>query len=127
MEETYSVAHKVHIMLYGPIFFFFLEISISAIAYIEVLNTVVKPWIERVTQRMPYMLQKDAAPSHMAQMTKDYVISNMWPSSFSEYLKLLHLWGRPTIKSTASQYQKPIESHFCEHNQHDWEPTDPKM
>ena len=59
----------------------------SAEANDEVLETVVKPWIEGVSQWRPDVFQKDSAPTQTPHVTQqwlsdnfhDQVVPNMWP------------------------------------------------
>lgn len=85
-----------------PPYFFPQGLRVNAAAYIEVLETVVKPWIDSMRSERPYVFQQDSAPSHKAMTTQDWmaenlhdhITPNMWPPS-SPDLNLLdyYVWG----------------------------------
>ena len=62
-------------------------IRLNSDAYMELLNTVVKPWITRVANGRPYVWQQDSAPCHTSGKNKkwlsanvyNYTCSNIWP------------------------------------------------
>jgi DDE superfamily endonuclease len=71
-----------------PLYFFQEGPRVNSAAYIEVSDTVVKPWIDRVRNGMTYIFQQESAPSHEAQNTQewladhfyDHITPNLWPS-----------------------------------------------
>ena len=74
----------------------------NAAAYIEVLEAVVKPWIDSVRGERPYVFQQDSAPSHKAMTTQDWmsenlhdhITPNMWPPSSPDLNPLdYYVWG----------------------------------
>ncbi|XP_046868909.1 uncharacterized protein LOC124461437 [Drosophila willistoni] len=93
------VSNKGHVM---PPHFFSQGLRVNSAAYIEVLETVVKPWIESVCGDSPYIFQQYYAPSHKAMATQDWmaenfhdhITPNLWPPS-SPDLNLLdyYVWG----------------------------------
>lgn len=78
------VSSEGHVM---PPYIFSQGLRVNAAGYIEVLKTVVKPWIDKVCKGRPYVFQQDSAPSHRASITQDWlsenfydhVTPNMWP------------------------------------------------
>ena len=65
-----------------PPHFFLQGARVNAVAYTDVLNTVVKPWITAVARGRPYVFQQDSAPSHttqewMAENFHDHLTPNM--------------------------------------------------
>jgi len=65
-------------------------LRVNAVAYIEALETIVKPWIDNVNGGRLYVFQQDSA-SHKAMRTQDWmsknlhnhIIPNMWPPRIS--------------------------------------------
>jgi transposase len=78
------VSNEGHVM---PPYFFPQGLRINALAYKEVLKTVVKPWIDSIRNGRPYVFQQDSAPSHKAKLTQewmaenfhDHITPNIWP------------------------------------------------
>ena len=60
---------------------------VNSAAYIEILGTVFKPWINRVRNGRPYIFQQDSALSHKYQNTQEWledhfyghITPNLWP------------------------------------------------
>ncbi|XP_076046122.1 uncharacterized protein LOC143028211 [Oratosquilla oratoria] len=50
----------------------------NAAGYSEVLETVVKFWIGKIRDGRPYIFQQDAAPSHKAQSTQEWMSDNQY-------------------------------------------------
>lgn len=93
------VSNEGHVM---PPHFFPQGLRVNAAAYIETLDTVVKPWIEGVARGRPYVFQQDSAPSHTAGTTQewlaenfhDHVTPNIWPPSSPDLNPLdYYVWG----------------------------------
>ncbi|EFN75878.1 hypothetical protein EAI_04296, partial [Harpegnathos saltator] len=70
--------------------------------YIEVLETVVKQWIDSVCGDRPYIFQQDSASSHKAMTTQDwmtenfydYITPNLWPPRSSDHNPLdYYVWS----------------------------------
>ena len=59
-----------------PSHFFLQGARVNAVAYTEVLNTVVKPWITAVACGWPFFFQQDSAPSHTAHKTQEWMAEN---------------------------------------------------
>lgn len=85
-----------------PPHFFPQGLRINAAAYIEVLATVVRPWMEEIAQGRPYVFQQDSATAHTAHTTQewlaenchDHVTPNMWPPSSPDLNPLdYYVWG----------------------------------
>ena len=77
-------------------------LRVNAAAYIEVLKTVVNPWINSVCNGRPYIFQQDLAPSRKAQTMQewmvdnlyDHIISNIWtPSSPDLNTQDYYMWS----------------------------------
>jgi hypothetical protein len=57
--------------------------------HVEVLDTVMKPWMETVAGKCPYMFNQDRAPAHTTKITQDWLKANLknhcpkeiWPPS----------------------------------------------
>jgi transposase len=65
-----------------PPHFFETGQRVNAKQYIEVLDTVVKPWMETVAGECPYVFQQDGAPAHTAKLTQEWLKANLqdhWP------------------------------------------------
>jgi len=60
------VSNEEHVM--SP-HFFPQGLRVNVAAYIEVLEVVVKPWIDSVRGERSYVFQQDSAPSHKAMTT----------------------------------------------------------
>ena len=67
--------------------FFRVGLELNSDAYVELLITVVKPWITRVANDRPYVWQLDSAPCHtsgkgikwlLAHFCK-FTCPNVWP------------------------------------------------
>jgi len=80
------VSSEGHIM---PPYFFPQGLRINADAYIDVLRTVVKPWMDKVARGREYVFQQDSAPAHKARKTQAWCFENLphhwspdlWPPS----------------------------------------------
>lgn len=72
-----------------PPFFFEGGLRVNADAYIHVMDTVVKPWIETIAGDRHYVFQQDGAPAHTANKTQAWLKKNLkefwskdiWPPS----------------------------------------------
>ena len=93
------ISNEGHVM---PPHFFPQGLRLNANGYIEVLETVVKPWIQEVAQGRPFVFQQDSAPSHTAHVTQewlsenfyDHVTPNMWPPNSPDLNPLDYFfWG----------------------------------
>jgi inhibitor of nuclear factor kappa-B kinase subunit alpha len=93
------VSSEGHVM---PPHFFEQGLRLNADGYVNVLQTVVKPWIDEVSDGRPYVVQQDSAPCHKAKKTQDWmadhfhdhVTPNMWPPSSPDLNPLdYYVWG----------------------------------
>ena len=83
------VSNEGHVM---PPHFFQEGLRVNSATYIEVLDTVVKLWIDREQNGRPYIFQQDSVPSHKAQNTQEWladhfynhITPNLWPPNSSD-------------------------------------------
>ena len=70
--------------------------------YIEVLEVVMKPWIDSVRGERSYVFQQDSAPSHkamtmqdwMSENLHDHITPNIWTPSSTDLNPLdYYVWG----------------------------------
>ena len=50
---------------------------VTAAIYIDVMSTVVKPWMDKVAAGRSYVFQQDGAPAHNAKVTQDWLSANL--------------------------------------------------
>ena len=84
----------------GPIIrprFFRQGLRVNAATYIEVLEAVVKPWIDSVRGERPYVFLQDSAPSHKATTAQGWMSEN------------LHDHITPNIRSNSSPDLNPLD------------------
>ncbi|XP_050072530.1 uncharacterized protein LOC126560618 [Anopheles maculipalpis] len=71
-------------------------LRLNADGYIDLLATVVKPWIETVANGLPYVRQQDSAPCHTAVKTRQLLLpisTDSPPPTFGHPARLtLNLW-----------------------------------
>ncbi|UYV70563.1 hypothetical protein LAZ67_7003540 [Cordylochernes scorpioides] len=88
LTREVQVDEATHLSIEGDVSTYFTPGSrVNALAYTEVLATVIKPWIAAVARGRPYVIQQDSAPSHTARTTQewmaenlhDHVTPNVWP------------------------------------------------
>ena len=79
-------------------------------AYMDMLITVVKPWITRVANGRPYVWQQDSAPCHISGKSKkwlsaiffDYTTPNVWPPNSTDPNPMdYYVWG--TVEKDANR------------------------
>ncbi|UYV78315.1 hypothetical protein LAZ67_16000938 [Cordylochernes scorpioides] len=80
-----------------PPHFFEKGLRMNADTYINVLETVVKPWMDMVAAGRKYVFQQDSAPAHKAKKTQSWLTLNV-PSH----------WG-PDIWPPNSPYCNPLD------------------
>lgn len=76
------VSSQGHVM---PPYFFSRAETVTKEVYLRVLQTVMKPWMDRVSDGNPYVFQQDGAPAHTSRMVQDWLSSNVnmfWPKEF---------------------------------------------
>ncbi|UYV63308.1 hypothetical protein LAZ67_2003707 [Cordylochernes scorpioides] len=84
-----------------PPHFFEKGLRVNADTYINVLETVVKPWMDMVAAGRKYVFQQDSAPAHKAKKTQSWLILNV-PSH----------WG-PDIWPPNSPDCNPLDYYVC--------------
>lgn len=103
------VSSEGHVM---PPHFFPQGLRVNSAAYIEVLKTVVKPWIDSVRNGRLYVFQQDSAPSHKARLTQEWMAENFhdhvtpdtWPPNSPDLNPLdYYVWG---------VIEKEVNEHF---------------
>ena len=121
-----SMKHPASVMALGvvasngrkmPPFSFPCRLRVGAKEYLGVLQTVVKPWIDKQFSNTKYVFQQDSAPGHAANIVQNCLKENMafwpkdlWPSS-SPDLNPLVLSVRGIMESKARATSHPsIES-----------------
>ena len=85
-----------------PPHFFIEGLRLTSDAYVELLITVVKPWITRVANGTPYVWQQDSAPCHTSGKSQkwlladfcDYTCPNVWPPNSQDLYPIDYcVWG----------------------------------
>ena len=85
-----------------PPFFFPPRSRVNAAAYVEALESHVKPWIDCMAKGRPYVFQQDSAPAHTARSTQAWMHNNflahwspdLWPPYSPDCNPLDHFfWG----------------------------------
>ncbi|KAL1115595.1 hypothetical protein AAG570_005885 [Ranatra chinensis] len=85
-----------------PPHFFREGLRLTSDGYVELLNTVVKPWIRRVVDGMPYVWQQDSAPRHTSRKSQkwlsenfyDFTSPNVWPPNSPDLNPIDYfVWG----------------------------------
>ncbi|XP_076626017.1 uncharacterized protein LOC143344146 [Colletes latitarsis] len=70
--------------------------------YLEVLKTVIKPWMETMASGRPYVFQQDGAPAHTSHLVKNWLSDNVdmfwskdfWPPNSPDLNPLdYYVWG----------------------------------
>ncbi|UYV66796.1 hypothetical protein LAZ67_4002874, partial [Cordylochernes scorpioides] len=85
-----------------PPHFFEKGLRMNADTYINVLETVVKPWMDMVAAGRKYVFQQDSAPAHKAKKTQSWLTLNapshwgpdIWPPNSPDCNPLdYYVWG----------------------------------
>ncbi|UYV84752.1 hypothetical protein LAZ67_X003316 [Cordylochernes scorpioides] len=85
-----------------PPHFFEKGLRMNADTYINVLETVVKPWMDMVAAGKKYVFQQDSAPAHKAKKTQSWLTLNVpshwgpdiWPPNSPDCNPLdYYVWG----------------------------------
>lgn len=88
--------------------------TVTKEVYLRVLQTVVKPWMDRVTDGKPYVFQQDGAPAHTSKIVQEWLSSNVsmfwtkefWPPN-SPDLNLLDYYVWSAVESTSNEHRHP--------------------
>ncbi|KAL1116751.1 hypothetical protein AAG570_005223 [Ranatra chinensis] len=64
-----------------PPHFFREGLRLTSDGYVELLNTVVKPWIRRAADGRPYVWQQDSAPCHTSGKNQKWLSENFYDST----------------------------------------------
>lgn len=59
---------------------------------IQILKTIVKPWMEAVASRWPYIFQQDGAPGHTSHLVHYWLSNNVdtfWSKVISKKLYMV--------------------------------------
>jgi len=85
-----------------PPFFFQKGERVNAACYINVLRTVVEPWMRQVAAGRHFVFQQDGAPAHTANTTQDWLLTHLpefwpkeiWPPNSPDLNPLdYYVWG----------------------------------
>ncbi|QQP42463.1 Transposable element tcb1 transposase [Caligus rogercresseyi] len=66
-----------------PPHFFGPDVRVRTEVYLNVLKTVVVPWMDSVASRTPYTFQQDSTPAHKAKLVQSWLkknVPNFWTS-----------------------------------------------
>ena len=83
--------------------FFSQGLRLNSEGYIDLMKTVVKPWIFKVANGRPYVWQQASAPCHISNVSqrwlannlKDYTNPNNWPPNSPDCNPFnFYLWGK---------------------------------
>ena len=77
-------------------------LKVNTDVYLDVMQNIVKPWMDRVANGRDYVFQQDSAPAHASKRTQAWLLENvpahwspdLWPPN-SPDLNLLdyYVWG----------------------------------
>ena len=110
-----------------PPHFFQEGLRLNSDGYVELLNTVVKPWITRVANGRPYVWQQDSAPCHTSGKSQkwlsenfyDFISPNVWPPNSPDLNPMDYfVWGAVekdtncTSSNTKAQLMDKIKTVF---------------
>ena len=96
-----------------PPYFFPKGLKVNAEAYIEVIETVVKPWMDSIAGERHYVFQQDGAPAHSAKTTQDWLRARLpeffekeiWPPSSPDCNPLDYfLWSEVERETNAAPH-----------------------
>ena len=60
-----------------PLHIFQQGLRLNADGYIDVMKTIVVPWMNKTSAGRPYVFQKDSAPAHKAKKTQAWLLENV--------------------------------------------------
>lgn len=111
VPRVMKTKYPAHVMVFGvisseghvmPPYIFEEGLRVNQDVYLNMLSTVVKPWIDKVVDGRPYVFQQDSAPAHTARKTQewlsvnfyDHVTPDLWPPNSPDCNPLdYYLWG----------------------------------
>lgn len=103
--------------------------TITMDVYLQILRTVVKPWMETVASGRPYIFQQDGAPAHTSHLVQNWLSDNVdafwskefWPPNSPDLNPLdYYVWGVIERVSNKSRHpnvatlQASIEAAFAD-------------
>ena len=96
-------------------------IRLNLDAYVELLNTVVKPWITKVPNGRPYVWQQDSAPCHTSGKSQkwmsanfyDYTCPNVWPPN-SPDLNPMYYYVWYTVENDTNRHSSPTKAQLID-------------
>jgi hypothetical protein len=83
--------------------------------YLDVMKTVVKPWMDQIAGNRHYVFQQDGAPAHNSKKTQDLLRENLpevwekevWPPSSPDCNPLDYfVWGVTELRVNAKPHSK---------------------
>lgn len=111
-----------------PPYFFKKGQMVTKEVYVDILSTVVKPWMEIVASGRPYIFQQDGAPAHTSHLVQNWLTDHVelfwskdfWPPNSPDLNPLdYYVWGvveRVTNKSrhpNVASLRAAIEAAFA--------------
>ncbi|QQP42134.1 Transposable element tcb1 transposase [Caligus rogercresseyi] len=76
--------------------------NVNKEVYLDVMQTVVKPWMTQIAAGRPYLYQQDGAPAHTSNLVQNWCLENLdmfwskefWPPSSPDLNPCdYYLWG----------------------------------
>ena len=92
--------------------------TVTQEAYLLVLQTIIKPWMDGVSNGRPYVFQQDNAPAHTGRLVQDWLAENglmfwdknLWPPNSPDLNPLDYfVWSVVERESNKSRHAN-IES-----------------
>ncbi|QQP51676.1 Transposable element tcb1 transposase [Caligus rogercresseyi] len=68
-----------------PPHFFAKGQNVNKEVYLDVMQTVVKPWMTQIAAGRPYLYQQDGAPAHTSNLVQNWCLENLdmfWSKEF---------------------------------------------
>ncbi|QQP50800.1 Transposable element tcb2 transposase, partial [Caligus rogercresseyi] len=59
--------------------------NVNKKVYLDVMQTVVKPWMTQIAAGIPYLYQQDGAPAHTSNLLQNWCLENLdmfWSKEF---------------------------------------------
>ncbi len=112
------VSSEGHVM---PPHFFKEGLRLNSHGYVEMLTTVVKPWITRVANNRPFVWQQDSAPCHTSGKSQkwlsanfyDFTSPNVWPPNSPDLNPMdYYVWG--TVEKGSNRCASTTKSQLIE-------------